>query len=189
MFLLLPVSPCVITRTDLENATHAQVEDIRYLRNFGELNDKYENAKIIIVSENLAKPKKTRGVLERVQEIVSKELTNIPPWSNLPCEQFDNILEAIVGDGMNTNVGILENTALMYILRLNEKYRDKLRTILDTAFPIDFNPESSIGLAIRSSDKCLNESECLSFENYTTYAYSVAMIDTQRTCPKLTLLL
>mmetsp|Transcript_26794 Transcript_26794/g.38447 ORF Transcript_26794/g.38447 Transcript_26794/m.38447 type:complete len:248 (+) Transcript_26794:3-746(+) len=75
---------------------------------------------------------------------------------------------------------MLEDAAQMYLLRLNEEYKSKLKTILNAAFPTDFNPDSSIGLPIRSTDKCLQESECLSFENYTTYAHTIAKRDTQR---------
>jgi len=80
-------------------------------------------------------------------------------------------------------INILSNTndphffndaALFYVMRLNFSYRKSIVELLDKIFPKDFNPETSIGIPIRSSDKCVKESTCLSFAEYMKIATRVA---------------
>jgi hypothetical protein len=182
--VFLPVSPCVLTIEDLMNATHVDGADIRTLRRTGVLDGKYETSKVIILPTNHQPMPKPPGLLERIEQIIREELLSMRPslW-DMSMDYLDLVFETLVPlqkDKIAPTIWQLEDAAVLYLLRLNVEYRDKLQAIMDMAFPSDFNPEATIGLAIRSSDKCLQESECLSFDNYTTIAYNIAQTDTQR---------
>ena len=64
---------------------------------------------------------------------------------------------------------------LLYGLRLNPPTRAKIEQILADSLPCDFDPERTISLPIRGSDKCIGdmhlgansgETDCLDFPTY-----------------------
>jgi len=64
---------------------------------------------------------------------------------------------------------------LLYAIRLNPATREKVETILADSLPCDFDPERTISLPIRGSDKCLGEmhlgknpgeTDCFDFPTY-----------------------
>eukprot|EP00521_Asterionellopsis_glacialis_P016012 CAMPEP_0195309498 /NCGR_PEP_ID=MMETSP0707-20130614/38767_1 /TAXON_ID=33640 /ORGANISM="Asterionellopsis glacialis, Strain CCMP134" /LENGTH=273 /DNA_ID=CAMNT_0040373795 /DNA_START=1285 /DNA_END=2106 /DNA_ORIENTATION=- len=60
----------------------------------------------------------------------------------------------------------VHHAATFYTMRPKAFYAKKLRTAILAIFPKDFDPNRSLGLPIRASDKCIKESECLSFDQY-----------------------
>jgi hypothetical protein len=182
--VFLPLSPCVLTIEDLRNASHVAHADIAVLRKSGFLSSKYERSKVIILPTNDYPMPKPIAVLEQVQLILQSELLSKAPlpWG-MTSEYLDQVFQALVPLEQNKvlpTIWQLEDAAVLYTLRLNVEYREKLQKLIATSFPSDFNPETAIGLAIRSSDKCLQESECLSFDNYTTIAHNIAQADTKQ---------
>lgn len=77
-------------------------------------------------------------------------------------EVLDKVKEVIMNEKY-----FPDDVALHYMLRPNLAAKREMERIIDKAVPADFNPESSIGLAIRASDKCKKESQCMPFSNYT----------------------
>lgn len=182
--VFLPLSPCVLTIEDLRNASHVARADIAVLRKSGFLSSKYERSKVVILPTNDYPMPKPIAVLEQVQHILQSELLSEAPlpWG-MTSEYLDQVFKALVPLEQNKvlpTMWQLEDAAVLYTLRLNVEYREKLQKLIATSFPSDFNPETTIGLAIRSSDKCLQESECLSFDNYTTIAHNIALTDTKQ---------
>jgi hypothetical protein len=182
--VFLPLSPCVLTIEDLRNASHVAHADLLVLRKSGLLNSKYESSKVIILQANHHPMPKPIAVLEQIQQILQNELLSETPlpWG-MTSEYLEQVLKALVPLDQNKvlpTIWQLEDAAVLYTLRLNVEYREKLHKLIAKYFPSDFNPETTIGLAIRSSDKCLQESECLSFDNYTTIAYNIALTDTKQ---------
>lgn len=60
----------------------------------------------------------------------------------------------------------VRHAAVIYAMRPNYKIRSALDKILQDIVPNTFDAELSIGLPIRASDKCLYESECLTFDQH-----------------------
>lgn len=58
------------------------------------------------------------------------------------------------------------HAAVFYTMRPNPYYAKRLREISDHVLPKNLDPAHSFGLPITASDKCIAESECLSFAMY-----------------------
>eukprot|EP00979_Chaetoceros_neogracilis_P008305 scaffold1853_cov287-Chaetoceros_neogracile.AAC.7 len=108
------------------------------------LREKYVNLILSLYDENRHKTKNS-NVAWRVDK-----------------EVLDKVKEVIMNEKY-----FPDDVALHYMLRPNLAAKREMERIIDKAVPAEFNPESSIGLAIRASDKCKKESQCMPFSNYT----------------------
>jgi hypothetical protein len=60
------------------------------------------------------------------------------------------------------------HSLVLYAMRPNLHYSKRLDHLMEETFPRDFDANVALGLPIRASDKCVEESECLSFDQYMT---------------------
>lgn len=128
-------------------------------------------------------PHQIREVIKNKIEHLIKKLQSFSSTSfpaNVSSQDLQKVFVYI--DNMNDKKAkwVVNYAALFYSLRPNLEYQEKINTAIDKIFPrtnnnsteVDQSSSSSsssftmIGLAVRSSDKCLHESECLSFEQY-----------------------
>lgn len=184
-----PISPCVLTHEDVKNGYVVSDEDLKKWRMNGKLeNDKLNDEKVLIVlgSINGHKPI-PKGLNDKLVDIVSSLVNNTSTRANNTAKyndelmtkwnfQFDNdTLDKVYKYISNIEWWMLHFISMFYLVRPNMTSRQKVNHFVHKALPSDFQSHSTIGLPIRGSDKCLRESECLSFAQYTKLIQDFAM--------------
>ena len=173
----MPPTPCVLTQEQLVNATVLQKGDRRALFKTGILPEDIADERVLILDVVLRpqrEPLTFRKNLESlIQTYIIDPLTKRHPTDPLiPVlnKATNHILEPeILVDGTYYYHGhnSKHNRALVfYAMRPNIHNTRKLDYIMQETIPENFDPNLSLGLPIRASDKCLQESECLSFNQY-----------------------
>ena len=167
--VFLPMSPCVISNNDLENGTEISKEAYYSFLKTGKLDDELDKTKVITLDGFGYKEKEPLLLREKYVNLISslydenrhKNKNSNVAW-RVDKEVLDKVKEVIMNEKY-----FPDDVALHYMLRPNLAAKREMERIIDKAVPADFNPESSIGLAIRASDKCKKESQCMPFSNYT----------------------
>ena len=166
--MFLPMSPCVLTKDDIENATRVSPEAYQLFLKTGKLDDELEDKKVLILTAGGYKdPENPRLRETYVKRIFSmyEDNANAPKHTaaawNFNVEILEKVKEVVM-----TELFFANHVAMNYILRPNLKAKKEINRIITKVVPADFNPESSIGLAIRASDKCARESQCMPFDDY-----------------------
>jgi len=170
--LFLPLSPCVLTREAMENATKLSKADVRALRKKGTLPEKYAGDRVIALwtrDNHVKEPKGTRAAIVRSIEALyaGERGATARPW------ELDDAALRRVYDYIS-NVAdsrwLIWKTPLLYMLRPNFRLREALDATLRHSLPADFDGAKAIGLPIRAGDKCKREQKCYGFEKYMQVA-------------------
>ncbi|GAX09767.1 hypothetical protein FisN_11Lh259 [Fistulifera solaris] len=169
-----PSSPCVLTIEDLNSAWIMPKHDSRmFLTKEGLLPEEHKDDRIIrVVSLFQPFPATPKPVMEKLSKLAHEIIDQLPdtdPRIAILRKAADSI--AILDadrDGYHyaASTHKVAHAAAIYAMRPNPIAYNQLHNILDEVVPDDLNVEASIGLPIRASDKCLKESECLSFDEH-----------------------
>ena len=81
----------------------------------------------------------------------------------------------------------VSHAAELYVMRPNPVAYSKLSDVLEEVVPKDLDVETAIGLPIRGSDKCLRESECISFEEHVQVVDDVWQANKRQSDPDPTI--
>jgi hypothetical protein len=173
----MPITPCVLTNEDIKFAPLLERGEARLLFKKGEIPQKFQNQKAVIVNI-VPRPQKTPTTFRsNVVHIINKFLIN-PLTIENPSDPRIDVLRMASKFIYEKEPGqtdsyyyfghnVKHNGALVfYAMRPNHYYMGKLREITEETFPESFDPELAFGLPIRASDKCIAESECRSFDEY-----------------------
>ena len=166
----LPLSPCVITQDDLGNGYHINKDDFKTLLQNGTLGSLVDNSKVVIADELLMLTEPTPHIRQKFIEIIRKLVRNgrvVNPVNSLnePWDLSTNELGEVYNI-ITTEPWFLSSVAWAYSLRPNLRLKNQIDRLLSKALPEDFDASRSIGLAVRQSDKCRRESQCMSFDDY-----------------------
>jgi hypothetical protein len=174
----MPMTPCVLTKDEIANATTLERGQARALFRSGRLPDHLEDERVVLMDIVLRPQRTPYAFRERTVQIIREQI--IQPLKQQPdgahplvpllSQAADNILEeeqlengSYYYFGHNSK----HNHALVfYAMRPNLKYLEKLDTIMHDVIPHDLDPDRTFGVPIRDSDKCEMESECLPFHQY-----------------------
>ena len=155
-----PLSPCVLTEEQLDNAYMLTSSEKKQLLWNGVLPAEHKHTKVIGLS-GLASPSNLDGAAEKILRNISLSLIDQIP-QHVPLHQLlqkaaDHILTAN-GQGPEYAFRIARNkmwhALLFFILRPNPLMHQKLHSFLEDTLPLDFNADHSIGLPIRGKN-CL----------------------------------
>jgi hypothetical protein len=167
--VFLPMSPCVISNNDLENGTEISKEAYYSFLKTGKLDDELDKTKVLTLGGFGYKDKEPFLLREKYVNLISSlydENLHKNKNSNVAWRVDKEILDKVKEVIMNEKY-FPDDVALHYMLRPNLAAKQEMERIIDKVVPADFNPGSSIGLAIRASDKCGRESQCMPFSIYT----------------------
>ena len=181
----MPPSPCVITEQDLSEAYKMTNGESRLIFRKGMLPKSHENDRVLYMTLSLVpKPFPDDAFRTNIRQIAQQiihDLQNIDADDRtvkLMQQSLDLILqiEPPNPDRPYEYIGALSkphHAAVFYTMRPKPKYAQRLKEISDHVIPKNVNPEHSFGLPIRASDKCIAESECLSFATYMDVIHQV----------------
>ena len=180
----MPVTPCVLTHEDLQQAPMLGRGEARGLFKTGKLPEKFEETKAVVINIKL-RPQKTPIIFRKnAVSLINTHLlhpliTDNPssfdddPRIQLLQKATEHIYEEEIPRTNGTYYyfghNVKHNHAFVfYAMRPNHYYKVKLQHIIDTTFgqsssppssstPTDsnkFDPKIALGLPIRASDKC-----------------------------------
>ena len=170
-----PTSPCVPTMKDLGRAYQLTSEEKMELLETGLLPTNHADDRAIYIEAEDPVPAVQRlrlgGKVEHILSNISHSLIDgLPPDdARVPmlrhaANAIDRLKAARQRPGFDFDgaTSRLFHAAVIYAYRPNLSYAARLREML----PTDLDPERTIGLPIRASDKCDHESECLSYADH-----------------------
>ena len=181
----LPATPCVLTMEDVQNATLLEESMARHLRRGGSLPDSYNETRVLIAEPSMipsyTNSDKIRNALHRIASTMIDEIEE-SDWkvflkaaakriqdvdarlgnSTNPHPMFGNVTEY----GYSMKDSHIPHACLLYVMRPNVAYQALSNEISAAALPANLDPEVTIGLPVRGSDKCRRESICLNHELY-----------------------
>lgn len=171
----LPHSPCVLTHNEIKSAHVLERGEMRKLFKTGELPAAHVNDRALVLNivlrpqrvPDTLRPNLRSTALSIVEEI--READSHDPRLEIMERAVDDILEQEPDDDRYYYFGAgskMHHAAVFYSMRPNLSNARRLDIHMSKVFPAEFDPEFSLGLPVRASDKCLMESECLSFPQY-----------------------
>lgn len=169
--VFMPSSPCVITMDDLSKAPNLSPQELKEFRSKGVLQEKYANEKVIIVEPSLNGHKPLPfglqdALVNKISSLYAQRDDNSStpkPWE-LNKAVLEKVYKFIREKGATQ--WIFHHLIYLYILRPNVSSRATIDKTINKVIPDNFNPGTAIGLPIRGTDKCVRESECLTFDQY-----------------------
>jgi hypothetical protein len=173
-----PMSPCVTSVADLAASKKLNKIQKNYLFSNGTLPVEYENTRVVYMlalhkfsSDHLGG--KVKPTLQTIAHRLVDQLSADDSRRPLLHQPADYILER---DGQREGyayVGAaskIRHAMAFYAMRPNLSYQQRMHQILRDMLPADFDANQAVGLPIRASDKCLRESECLTFDQHMRVA-------------------
>ena len=168
-----PISPCVLTADDVNTGYDLTSADTRKLLKRGEQPPGHEEDRVWLMASDfwplVELPPQTRGVVQRyAEEFVDKVADNDPrlPAMKLALDRIGKQEDKRPGYNYASAELVIAHAISIYALRPNPTYRLRLDEIRQEIVPVDLDTSTTFGLPIRASDKCLQESECLSFAEH-----------------------
>jgi len=158
----MPLSPCVLTKTQLDEATETPKEAMRELLMTGNLDDRYANQTVLIMQhEESARFPDPKGIHEAFWASISNNIWNQVGLPNDPAlmERVKSYILTLLTLSKKKNVRVLKDhlrymlqyVTNFYILRPNEWARSKINSIVEDIIPSDFVAETAIGIPIRGT--------------------------------------
>jgi hypothetical protein len=108
----------------------------------------------------------------RLYELSQELLNELPTDETATQSVWERVAEMFL-QNQTVAMDVFKKASTLYMIRPNPQYRNELRERLNKNVPSrddDYDPQKTIGLPIRASDKCRKESSCLSFERYMELA-------------------
>lgn len=171
----MPLSPCTITEKDLQTASVLTMEESLSWGTSSHVLDKYNSSRVVVMKMH-SKQTPTWSWQARINYVMDSILSFVDTVSDGLDDKskkaygFDSLslelVKKFLEGAEKKDPWILDHAIIFYILRPNPTSKRKMKDIMQTVFPSNFDPASAIGLPIRSSDKCNRESECLTFDHY-----------------------
>ncbi|GKY99736.1 hypothetical protein MPSEU_000927600 [Mayamaea pseudoterrestris] len=171
----MPSSPCVLTNNELSNAPVLRKHEVRRIFRNGTLSPERQQERVVIMRLNFRPQREPDNLKRAVHQLA------LPIAQRLAQDASDDeqryILQAAqdllhpdtVPMGTYNYYGAnspLFHGLLLYAMRPNTRAAKLLQLAVQRSLPKDYAVENAVGLAIRASDKCDDESECLSFSQY-----------------------
>jgi hypothetical protein len=190
-----PLSPCVLTEHDLENAYALNISESRKLR---ENDMSYAAHHRVWIWQPDFDPingyhvESGEKLYEYAKELISPISERIDPQYKNVLQQAAELIRASDGYRAVFNFAAgwskVQHTFTMYMMRPHPQISKKLEALSTDVVPNNFNPDNAMGLLVRgtsnilfeflagiyltmfhsASDKCDAESECLSFGQHMT---------------------
>ena len=153
--MFMPLSPCALTQEEIDNAVELPKEELLKLRDTGILNETYAKEKVlVVVSENHSiTPKGVPQVFaDKITSLYDASIKQLKdsgssskPWN------LDEASLQKVKDRILNNTWMPWQSCLLYGLRMNQSWRDKINGVIQKSIPEGFDRNSAIGLPIRGT--------------------------------------
>ena len=180
----LPDSPCVATQLELHNATALSKGERRLLFKTGTLPGHLEEERVVLL-DMVERPARTpENFRTKIVEIARKFIIDplakenpADPIIPLLHETVEHMLQEDepIGDSFHYSGrnSLYAYAFMFYAMRPRGEFADRINHNVHSSLGDDHQTHLSLGLPIRASDKCREESECPTFETYMSLIQSV----------------
>jgi hypothetical protein len=173
----LPDSPCVLTHNEIQNATELGKGERRALFKTGRLPDHMENERVIVMNMK-DRPQRTplnfrNKIAHFARQFLIDPLARENPGDpRLPLlsaaadhilQEDESIDDLFYYHGRNFQA---HHAMVFFSMRPKVEFAERIDRIVDSTLGDNHRTDLALGLPIRASDKCVDESECPSFETY-----------------------
>ena len=189
----LPDSPCVVTNDEISNATILENSERRKLFRTGQLPDHIQKNDRVVVMDMAGRPQRTpTNFRNRITHIAKEYIINPLRKENPKDPRLPLLLAAVdyilQEDNDNDDDSLFyyygrnsqaHHAMVFFAMRPSLHFAQKIDNIIDhVIFEGNDNQNNhridlALGLPIRASDKCIDESECPSFETYIQLMQSI----------------
>jgi len=159
----MPPTPCVPTHSELENAYALEKSEIRKLVKKGTLPMQHIEKRVWYMPLGFS-PQEISQIAKHTLYHHATTLIDVLPKTDLRLPALREAAESILKPDEPGALPIALSLAI-YFMRPNLRNSQKIDEIFGDISRI-VDPDRSIGLPIRASDKCGHESECLSFADH-----------------------
>ena len=185
-FYMAP-TPCALTELDLHNGTVLSRGDTRRIFKSGQVPDRLEQERVLLVDLVLRPQRMPMTFRTNIHDIVMKHLVQ-PLESQRPHDERLPLFRLAAGqileeEPLNESKynyfgrdSKAHHALVFYAMRPNLYSNEKLDRVMNEIVPDDFDTNLALGLPIRASDKCVDESECLPFDKYMALMGRVWML-------------
>jgi len=180
----LPDTPCVLTHDEIQNATNIGKGERRALFKTGLLPDHLRNERVVVmnmVDRPQRVPSNFRSRIAQIarQFIIDPLAKENPDDPRLPLllaaanhilQEDESIGDSFYYFGRNFQA---HHAMVFFATRPKLEYAERIDKILRSTLEVNHRAELALGLPIRASDKCIDESECPSFETYMSLMQNI----------------
>ena len=171
----LPSSPCVVTHKEIQRAQVLTKSDVRLIFRNGTLQEDKDNERVLILRLAFRPQREPDNLRRRLYEKARPVALSLV--HNLNLQDKSAVLDALE-DLLQPDLPSMDSynyygansplfhALLLYAMRPNPRAEIAMQAMVKQALPSSYQPDQSIGLAIRATDKCDVESECLSLPQY-----------------------
>eukprot|EP00555_Chaetoceros_dichaeta_P011417 CAMPEP_0198259390 /NCGR_PEP_ID=MMETSP1447-20131203/8609_1 /TAXON_ID=420782 /ORGANISM="Chaetoceros dichaeta, Strain CCMP1751" /LENGTH=585 /DNA_ID=CAMNT_0043946779 /DNA_START=62 /DNA_END=1819 /DNA_ORIENTATION=- len=186
--MFMPLSPCTLTQEEIDNAVALPNEELLKLRDTGILNETYAKEKVLLIisgNHGITPKGVPQAFADKITSLYDASIKQLrdagsssKPWN------LDEVSLHKVTDRILNNTEMPWQSCLLYALRMNQSWRDKINNVIQKSIPEGFDRSSAIGLPIRDGDKCGSknngEMKCLKFPQYMQMAQEMALKRTKQ---------
>jgi hypothetical protein len=187
----MPSTPCTLTLEDLQKAPiyGSTFKEQKFIASEMQIPKEMENDRVVVLNSGLQfKPTTPTSEIAQVTYNVVEELMTEwkqqqsrqeqakegkKIWTSSEWKLMEQAHNWILKKAKDDPGAILRQLYI-YMLRPNPHYGKLLKEQMATIMTPDVNPKTTVGMAIRGSDKCKSESTCLPFEKYMDLATTLA---------------
>ena len=173
----LPDSPCVLTHNEIQNATVLDKGERRAFFKTGRLPDHIERERVVVMNMK-DRPQRTPSNFRKKMAETARQFFIYPlaretpddPRLPLLLAAADHILQEDEDTGnffsyYGRNF-LIHHGMVFFAMRPKNEFAERIDQFIGRVFADSHNIDLALGLPIRASDKCIDESECPSFETY-----------------------
>eukprot|EP00934_Nitzschia_sp_Nitz4_P005597 Nitzschia sp. Nitz4//scaffold36_size144017//83321//84991//NITZ4_003099-RA/size144017-processed-gene-0.238-mRNA-1//1//CDS//3329549495//5587//frame0 len=186
-----PLSPCTLLSTDLANATVLDKATTQDLQRSGSEPIQLQDNRVLVTESKISSARFDRfeeihknvrqKIYRRVEELI-EEWKSGSKKAPIKPQQWDVLKAASERILLPDNDDVYDHydyghreyriphAILLYLLRPNLDAAKSLQQKLKQILPDSMDPNKTIGMPIRGSDKCEGESTCLEFAQYMKLA-------------------
>jgi len=173
----LPDSPCVLTHNEIQNATVLDKGQRRALFKTGELPANLKDKRVIVMNMKDRPQRTPLNFRAKISDIAKRYLIN-PLATENPVDPRLPLLSAaanhILQEDESTEDSFYyygrnfqaHHAMVFYAMRPKAEFAERIDRIVYSTLGDNHQTDLTLGLPIRASDKCDDESECPSFETY-----------------------
>jgi hypothetical protein len=174
----MSMTPCALLIDDIRNATRYGItrNEQRWLKDNMDIPEGMKHERVVVINSGLqSKGIETIEIRSIAASIVEELLeewmeqqkneSNQQFWSKEEWQAITLAKQWMVEKAKDDPTGLLRQM-YVYFLRPNPYYQNVLDDRMSALLPTNLNPSTTVGVAIRGSDKCQKESTCLEFPKY-----------------------
>lgn len=195
--IFLPTTPCTLLLSDLEESVLLTLPEGRQVRKTGSFPEHLAHHRILLMEPKImVGPFESNAIFmnsfrekvqERAEELIKEwhyhhhgndaesaakfQFLKVAAQRIATQQQHDSATkEEQGGYEYARRNNRISHAIILYLLRPNPATRATLHQELNEIIPASMNPQTTVGLPIRGSDKCKKESTCLAFDRYMQLA-------------------